>query len=229
MASKGAHSCPHTRLHRGHGAITLDAGEPTWLNISLAPNFRSLAPPWPAGYKTVAAFAAEVDQRAGSRVLVTVTSPAEAIAACAEGTDALVVQGPAAGGVDGPDAVRALREAGAAGVAVGTLLLRTDEAGTSANHRAGLGEPAFTQTVITRVFTGRPARALLNSFTDRHSAATPVAYPAAHFLTKDLRGAAGMAGDLDRVHLWAGTGWSNARPGPVADVIAGLSVGAVGH
>lgn len=198
-------------------------------------------------------------QRAGSLVVVTVTSPEEALAACAEGADALVVQGPAAGGhsatfepsrsigaiatdvlvrqvraavsvpliaaggVDGPDAVRALREAGAAAIAVGTMLLRTDEAGTSANHRAALADPTFTETVLTRAFTGRPARALRNAFTDRHSDGAPVAYPAVHFLTKELRRAAGLAGDLASVHLWAGTGYRSATSGPVAETLRRLA------
>ncbi|WP_404312782.1 nitronate monooxygenase [Agrococcus terreus] len=129
----------------------------------------------------------------------------------------------AAGGVDGPDAVRALLDAGAAAVAVGTLLLRTDEAGTSPTHRAALADPRFDETVITRAFTGRPARALRNGFIDRHDAAAPVAYPAVHHLTRALRQAAGRAGDADRLHLWAGTGFRSAPTGPAADVVRWLA------
>lgn len=129
----------------------------------------------------------------------------------------------AAGGVDGPDAVRRLLDAGAQAVAVGTLLLRTDEAGTSPTHRRALGDPAFTETVLTRAFTGRPARALRNGFADRHGDAAPAAYPAVHHLTRALRQAAGAAGDADRLHLWAGTGWRSAPTGPAADVIRRLA------
>lgn len=129
----------------------------------------------------------------------------------------------AAGGVDGPDAVRALLAAGAETVAVGTLLLRTDEAGTSPTHRAALRDPRFTETTITRAFTGRPARALRNGFIDRHEAAAPVAYPAVHHLTRELRQAAGRAGDADRLHLWAGTGYRSAPDGPAAEVLRWLA------
>lgn len=132
----------------------------------------------------------------------------------------------AAGGVDGPGAVRASLDAGAEAVAVGTLLLRTDEAGTSATHRAALADPAFTETVITRAFTGRPARALRNTFIDAHEPAALVAYPAVHHLTRALRQAAAKAGDPHRLHLWAGTGYRNASTGPVADVIRTLAEGA---
>ncbi|OMH28270.1 2-nitropropane dioxygenase [Tersicoccus phoenicis] len=197
-------------------------------------------------------------RRAGTRVLATVTTPAEARAAREAGVDGLVVQGAAAGGhsatweasrtprdiptadlvrdvvaatglpvvaaggVDGVTSVRRLREAGADAVAVGTLLLRTDEAGTSRTHRDALTDPDLGPPVITRAFTGRPARGLRNAFIDRHDAAAPVGYPAIHHLTRPLRRAAADAGDADRVHLWAGTGYRNARTGPAGAVIRGL-------
>jgi nitronate monooxygenase len=132
----------------------------------------------------------------------------------------------AAGGVDGPGAVRALLDSGADAVAVGTLLLRTDEAGTSQTHRDALADPAFEETVITHAFTGRPARALRNGFVDRHGAHAPLAYPAVHHLTRELRRAASATGDADRLHLWAGTGYRSAPSGPVADVIRWLAASA---
>ncbi len=131
----------------------------------------------------------------------------------------------AAGGVAGAEHVRDLLEGGADAVAVGTLLLRTDEAGTSATHRAALADPALDETVVTRAFTGRPARALRNGFIDRHDASAPAAYPAVHHLTRELRQAAARAGDADRLHLWAGTGYRHAAPGPAADVIRRLASG----
>ena len=53
----------------------------------------------------------------------------------------------AAGGVDGPEAVADLLAGGAESVAIGTLLLRVDEAGTAAAHRDALGDPAYSETV----------------------------------------------------------------------------------
>lgn len=132
----------------------------------------------------------------------------------------------AAGGVDGPAAVRELLAAGAESVAVGTLLLRTEEAGTSPVHRAALAAgPAShgNSTVLTRAFTGRPARTVRNGFVDRHDATAPTGYPEVHYLTRPLRQAAARAGDAERLHLWAGTGHRSAPDGPAADVIAWLS------
>ncbi|QIN29808.1 nitronate monooxygenase [Brevibacterium luteolum] len=129
----------------------------------------------------------------------------------------------AAGGVDGPEAVTALLEAGALAVQVGTLLLRTHEAGTSAVHRQALADPRFTQTALTRAFTGRLARSLRNRFIDDYAAAAPAAYPQVHHLTKPIRTAAAKAGQPDWVHLWAGTGWQSAREEPAAETLARLT------
>ena len=198
-------------------------------------------------------------RRAGSQVLATVTTVAEARAAADVGTDALVVQGSgagghsgthdplrpitptptaeltravvaasglpviAAGGVDDPQDVADLLVAGASAVAVGTLLLRTDESGASRTHKDALADPRFTDTVLTRAFTGRPARALRNRFTEQHDTTAPAGYPALHHLTRGLRQAAAAAGDPHGLHLWAGTGFRSATTGPARAVIDRLA------
>ncbi|MEW1779717.1 nitronate monooxygenase [Streptomyces sp. NPDC086777] len=122
----------------------------------------------------------------------------------------------AAGGIaTSADAAAALR-AGADATMIGTLLLRTDESGASATHKQALADPAFAATTVTRAFTGRPARALRNYFTDRYDPVAPAGYPAVHHLTAALRRAAAEAGDPRLVHLWAGTGYRQARQEPVA-------------
>ncbi|MET8703279.1 nitronate monooxygenase [Kitasatospora sp. NPDC004723] len=126
----------------------------------------------------------------------------------------------AAGGLsDGPAVAGALR-AGAVAVQLGTALLRADEAGTSAVHRAALTE--FDATTVTRAFTGRPARALRNDFTDRFGPYAPAAYPDVHYLTQPLRAAAAGRGDAQGMHLWAGTGHRAARGGPAARLVTEL-------
>lgn len=129
----------------------------------------------------------------------------------------------AAGGVaTGPDVAAAIG-AGADAVAVGTVLLRTTEAGTSTTHRAALADPTRTGTVVTHAFTGRPARALRNEFTDRYTDVAPYGYPALHHLTSGMRKAAAAAGDPERVHLWAGTGYRHATADPIATIIERLT------
>ncbi|HET7430152.1 MAG TPA: nitronate monooxygenase [Nocardioides sp.] len=128
----------------------------------------------------------------------------------------------AAGGVASADDVRGALAAGAEGVAVGTLLLLADEAGTSAAHRAGLADHTRS-TAVMRAFTGRPARGLRNRFAEVHDAHAPVGYPALHHLTRPIRRAAADAGDPEVVNLWAGTGVAHARRAPAAEILAGLA------
>ena len=129
----------------------------------------------------------------------------------------------AAGGVAGADDARALLHAGADAVQVGTLLLRTPEAGTSPTHRAALTDPRFTETILTRAFTGRWARSLRNDFAERFDALAPAGYPEVHRLTQPLRAAAARRGDAEALHLWAGTGFRSSTTASAADVLRALT------
>jgi NAD(P)H-dependent flavin oxidoreductase YrpB (nitropropane dioxygenase family) len=131
----------------------------------------------------------------------------------------------AAGGVTTCGDVAAALAAGAAAVAVGTALLLTPEAGTSAAHRAALLGPDRGPTVMTRAFSGRPARAVPNRFLADHDPHAPSGYPAVHHLTSPLRRAAAAAGDPEEVNLWAGTGYRRVQERPVAAVLADLVAG----
>ena len=154
-----------------------------------------------------------------ARALADVPVP-ELIASVRSAVDLPVIAG---GGVATANAVAAAIGAGAVAVAVGTVLLRSDEAGTSAVHRAALADPARTGTVLTRAFTGRPARGLRNEFTDRYSPLAPSGYPALHHLTSGIRKAAAAAGDPERVHLWAGTGFRQATAEPAGVILTRLA------
>lgn len=129
----------------------------------------------------------------------------------------------AAGGLaDAADVDRVLA-AGAVAAQLGTAFLLADEAGTRPAHRDALGDPRFTETAVTKAFSGRWARGLRNRFIDEHDADAPLAYPQVHHLTSPLRAAAAAAGDPEAVHLWAGTGWRHARAAPARDVVAALA------
>ncbi|WP_301149111.1 nitronate monooxygenase [Mycobacterium simiae] len=129
----------------------------------------------------------------------------------------------AAGGLATADAVADVIRAGAAAAVVGTVLLRAAESGASATHQAALTDPARTETVLTRAFTGRPARGLRNTFIEDHEDQAPFGYPAIHHLTSPLRKAAAAAGKPDYVHLWAGTGYRHATAEPAADILQRLA------
>ena len=128
----------------------------------------------------------------------------------------------AAGGLAAPAQVAAVIHSGAQAVMVGTALLRTSESGASAAHRAAVADRS-SETVLTRAFTGRPARGIRNQFIDAYDTVAPSGYPAVHHLTSPIRKAAAAAGDPESVHLWAGTGYQQAATGQAADVLRTLA------
>jgi nitronate monooxygenase len=130
----------------------------------------------------------------------------------------------AAGGImSGSDAAAAL-DAGAATVQLGTALLCTPQAGTSAPYRRALLDHRYPDTVITRAFSGRWARGLANRFAREHADA-PNGYPQVHHLTRPLRAAAARADDPDVPNLWAGTGWRAVTTGDAAAVVGRVARG----
>ncbi len=131
----------------------------------------------------------------------------------------------AAGGLATPANVGTAIGAGVAAAMVGTVLLRTPESGASAPYKAALADPARTETVLTRAFSGRPARALRNAFTDRFTDIAPAGYPALHHLTSPLRKAATAGGDPDGINIWAGTGFRHATTDPAGEVLTHLAGG----
>jgi nitronate monooxygenase len=128
----------------------------------------------------------------------------------------------AAGGIATPAGVRAAIDAGATAVQAGTAFLLAPEAGTGSVHRSALTDARYSSTELTRAFTGRRARGLVNGFMRRHPDA-PAAFPEIHHVTRPLRAAAAAAGDPDRVNLWAGTGHRHVRAAPVAETIDWLA------
>jgi nitronate monooxygenase len=129
----------------------------------------------------------------------------------------------AAGGLGTPADVTAVLRAGADAAVVGTVLLAGPESGASAVHKAALLEGRYGSPTLTRAFSGRPARALPNTFVSRFDPIAPLGYPAIHHLTSPLRKAAALAGDPEMVNLWAGTGYRHASDSPAAATLRWLS------
>ena len=125
----------------------------------------------------------------------------------------------AAGGIADRGGVLTAIEAGAAAAQIGTAFLLCPEAGTSEPHRRAVA--AGGETAITRAFTGRRARGIVNAFMRRHPNA-PSAYPQIHHLTAPLRAAARAARDADGINLWAGTNAGLARAEPATALVARL-------
>ena len=129
----------------------------------------------------------------------------------------------AAGGIMGPRQVRAVLAAGAVAAQCGTAFLRCQESGAHPSYKAALADPRYTATTLTRAFSGRPARGLVNQFIRDHADA-PAAYPEINNATRPLRAAAAARGDTERMSLWAGQGYRSATEEPAGQIIERLAV-----
>ncbi|MBP3036114.1 nitronate monooxygenase [Arthrobacter sp. zg-ZUI100] len=138
----------------------------------------------------------------------------------------------AAGGIGTAADAAAALAAGAVAVQVGTALLLSTEAGTGSVHRAALKDAAAGrragETALTRAFSGRPARGLLNRFMLEHPDA-PDAYPYINQITGPLRAAAAAQGDQEGISLWAGTGYRRAAEEPAEAIVRRLAGEAPGE
>ena len=125
----------------------------------------------------------------------------------------------AAGGIADAAGVAAAMALGAAGVQVGTAYLRCPEATTSAVHRAALASDAAQHTALTNLYTGRPARGIVNRLMRELGPLSGVApaFPLATAALAPLRAAAEAQGSGDFSPLWAG---QHVRRGPVLDAAA---------
>jgi nitronate monooxygenase len=130
----------------------------------------------------------------------------------------------ATGGLSDGPAVAAVLAAGAAAAQLGTAFLRADEAGTESVYRDALSSQ--TPTALTRAFSGRRARGIVNRFMTQHSSDAPAAYPQIHYATSPLRAAARKRGDPDGFNLWAGQAHELAPSGPAAEIVQSITEGA---
>ena len=126
----------------------------------------------------------------------------------------------AAGGIADAAGVRAAMALGADGVQVGTAYLCSDEATTSALHRAALQSPAAQHTALTNLFSGRPARGIVNRFMRELGpiGAQVPAFPLATAAIASLRAAAESAGSSDFTPLWSGQNTCGTRHLGAADI-----------
>ncbi|GGU41018.1 nitronate monooxygenase [Streptomyces lavendofoliae] len=125
----------------------------------------------------------------------------------------------AAGGLMRGSQIAAVLAAGAEAAQLGTAFLVCPESGAHALHKQAMTNPLFVRTELTRAFSGRPARGLVNRFMHEHGPYAPAAYPEVHHLTSGLRKAAAKAGDPQGMALWAGQGHRMARELPAGRLV----------
>ena len=131
----------------------------------------------------------------------------------------------AAGGIADAEGVSAALALGAAGVQVGTAYLLCPEATTSAIHRAALKSESVRHTALTNVFTGRPARGIMNRIIRELGPMSPAApeFPLAASAIMRLRARAEAQGSSDFSSLWSGQNASGCREVPAAELTRQLA------
>ncbi|MFF5569091.1 nitronate monooxygenase [Streptomyces sp. NPDC012623] len=125
----------------------------------------------------------------------------------------------AAGGLMRGAQIAAVLAAGADAAQLGTAFLVCPESGANTLHKQAMTNPLFVRTELTRAFSGRPARGLVNRFMREHGPYAPAAYPEVHHLTSGLRKAAARLGDAQGMALWAGQGHRLARELPAGELV----------
>ena len=127
----------------------------------------------------------------------------------------------ATGGIATGRGIASVLAAGAAAAQLGTAFMLCDEAATAPAHREAIAGDG--DTALTRAFTGRTARGVVNRWMREYGEGAPSAYPDLHNVTAKMRAAAREQGDPDGFHLWAGQAHALARPGPAGDLVRRLA------
>ena len=129
--------------------------------------------------------------------------------------------------MSGREPVAAALALGAAGVQVGTTYLLCPEANTSAVHRAALSATETRHTAVTNVFTGRPARGIVNRIVRELGPMSPLApeFPLAANAIGPLRARAESQGSDDFSPLWSGQNNTGCREIPAAQLTVELTAG----
>jgi nitronate monooxygenase len=134
--------------------------------------------------------------------------------------DALTVPVIASGGIMDGRGVAASFMLGATGAQLGTAFLATPESGAPAPHKAAVLRATDDSTGVSRIYSGRAARGVLNRLArelEPHASELPP-NPLQNALTRDLRAASARAGNPELMSLWAGQGSRLATDLPAAEV-----------
>ncbi|ALJ35506.1 nitronate monooxygenase [Azospirillum brasilense] len=180
-----------------------------------------------AGMDAVIAQGAEAGGHRGSFA----TGPGEVdFAAGLVGTMALVPQVAdavelpvlASGGIMDGRGIAAALALGAAGVQMGTAFLTCAEAGIPEAHKQAILDARETQTRVTRAFSGRPARGIVNRVMEDIADGAALPFPLQNVLTRPMRTAAAQQGRAEFLSLWAGQGVRLARRQTAAELMTRL-------
>ena len=131
----------------------------------------------------------------------------------------------ASGGLMNGLEIRHSMNAGASAASLGTAFLTCPECGAPEAHKRAILDARKDTTILTRAFSGRPARGLPNTFIAKLAGKENMIlpYPLQNMLTRAMRTAAASRGESGFLSLWAGTGVARARAMPAAALVARLA------
>jgi nitronate monooxygenase len=137
--------------------------------------------------------------------------------------DAVGIPVIAAGGIMDGRGLAAALVLGAQAAQLGTLFLTCDEAGASSAYRLQVIRAHEDETAITRAFSGRAARGVVNRVMKEVPEAAILPFPLQNALTRPLRTEAARQGRPEFLSLWAGQGLRMTRTGTAADLVAEIT------
>lgn len=180
-----------------------------------------------AGVDAVVAQGSEAGGHRGTFAAETDAGMVGTIALVPQIADAVKVPVIASGGIMDGRGIAAALALGASGVQMGTAFLTCEEAGIPEAYKQAILNARESDTRITRAFSGRSARGIVNRFmteVERAGGADAILpFPLQNALTRPLRAAAAKAGRAEFLSLWAGQGVSLARREPAAALVRRLA------
>ena len=177
------------------------------------------------GCDAIIAQGAEAGGHRGMFLTDNIASQAGTFALVPQIVDAVDVPVIAAGGIADGRGIAAAFALGASGVQIGTAYLFCPEAKVSELHRNALRSTRDDDTVLTNVFTGRPARGVINRIVREVGPMSPdaPAFPLAAGALAPIRAAAEAKGSADFTSLWSGQSASLGREMPATDLTRTLA------
>ena len=178
-----------------------------------------------AGVDAVVAQGSEAGGHRGTFAADFESSMVGTIALVPQIADAVRVPVIASGGIMDGRGIAAALALGASAAQMGTAFLTTDEAGAMESYKQAITGAREHETRLTRAFSGRPARGIVNRFLEEvgRDPDAILPFPLQNTLTRPLRNAAVKAGRAEFLNLWAGQGVRMARREPAARLVARLA------
>jgi nitronate monooxygenase len=176
-----------------------------------------------AGCDAVIAQGAEAGGHRGTFAAAVEDSLIGTMALVPQVCDAIGVPVIASGGIMDGRGLAAALMLGAQAAQLGTVFLTCEEAGASAASRQAVLGAHEDQTALTRAFSGRHARGVVNRVMRETPEAAILPFPLQNALTRPLRTEAARQGRAEFLSLWAGQGLRMARTGKAADLVAEIT------